>query len=80
MKRNKNEHFIKLPLDEILRMNAYYEKKDKTSQRYKVFTNEQNDLVIVSRNEKGHYVYKAICYKMGHIARVFSIKIINSFD
>lgn len=57
MKRNKNEHFIELPLDEILRMNAYYEKKDKTSQRYKVFTNEQNDLVIVSRNEKGHYVY-----------------------
>ena len=54
---SKNENFIKLPLDEILRMNAYYEKKDKTSIRYKVFTNEQNDLVIVSRNEKGHYLY-----------------------
>ena len=57
MALNKNEDFIKLPFDEILRMNAYFEKRDKTSQRYKVFTNEQNDLVIISRNEKGHYLY-----------------------
>lgn len=52
-----NEDLIKLPLDEILIMNAYYEKKDKTSIRYRVFTNTQNDLIIVSRNEKGHYLY-----------------------
>lgn len=57
MALNKNEDFIKLPFDEILRMNAYFEKRDKTSQRYRVFTNEQNDLVIISRNEKGHYLY-----------------------
>lgn len=52
-----NEDLIKLPFDEILMMNNYFEKRDKTSRNYRVFTNSQNDLVIVHRNEKGHYLY-----------------------
>ncbi|MCR2040458.1 toprim domain-containing protein [Campylobacter helveticus] len=55
--KNNNEDFINLPLDEILKSNAYYEKKDKTSLRYKVLTNESGDLVVISRNERGHYLY-----------------------
>lgn len=56
-KNAKNEGFIELALDEILKLNGYYEKKDKTSLRYKVLANDNGDLVIVSRNDRGHYLY-----------------------
>ncbi|EAH5200756.1 hypothetical protein A7U28_08410 [Campylobacter upsaliensis] len=56
-KNRKNEDFIELALDEILKNNGYYEKKDKTSLRYKVLANVKGDLVVVSKNENGHYLY-----------------------
>lgn len=51
------ENLIKLPLDEILRNNGYYDKRSKNSRNYKTLTNEQDDTIIISRQSNGHYLY-----------------------
>lgn len=51
------ENLLELPLDEILKSNGYYEKRNKSSRNYKTLTNEQDDTIIISRQSNGHYLY-----------------------
>ncbi|MCI6641469.1 MULTISPECIES: toprim domain-containing protein [Campylobacter] len=54
---NKNENLVELPLDEILKNNGYYEKRNKSSRNYKTLTNEKDDTIVISRQPNGHYLY-----------------------
>lgn len=51
------ENLVELPLDEILRNNGYFEKREKSSQNYKTLTNENSDTIVISRQQNGHYLY-----------------------
>lgn len=52
-----NENLIELPLDEILKNNGYFEKREKSSQHYKTLTNDNADTIVISRKSNGHYLY-----------------------
>ena len=51
------ENLVELPLDEILRNNGYFDKREKSSQNYKTLTNENSDTIVISRQKNGHYLY-----------------------
>ena len=53
----KNENLVELPLDEILKNNGYFEKREKSSQHYKTLTNDNADTIVISRQSNGHYLY-----------------------
>ncbi|AQW80374.1 putative TOPRIM domain protein [Campylobacter pinnipediorum subsp. pinnipediorum] len=53
----KKENLVELPLDEILKNNGYYEKRNKSSRNYKTLTNDQDDTIVISRQTNGHYLY-----------------------
>ncbi|PPB57190.1 toprim domain-containing protein [Campylobacter hyointestinalis] len=55
--RNSKTNLLELPLDEILKNNGYYEKRNKSSRNYKTLTNDQDDTIIISRQANGHYLY-----------------------
>ena len=51
------ENLVELPLDEILKNNGYFEKREKSSQNYKTLTNNNSDTIIITRKSNGHYLY-----------------------
>ena len=51
------ENLVELALDEILKNNGYFEKRDKSSRNYKTLTNDYGDTIVVSRQSNGHYLY-----------------------
>ncbi|CUU72450.1 Uncharacterised protein [Campylobacter hyointestinalis subsp. hyointestinalis] len=55
--RNNKINLLELPLDEILKNNGYYEKRNKSSRNYKTLTNNQDDTIVISRQANGHYLY-----------------------
>lgn len=55
--RKDNQDLLQLPLDEILLNFGYHIKKDKTTKRYAVLKNENDDMVVISRQANGHYLY-----------------------
>lgn len=53
----KQENLVELPLDEILKNNGYFEKREKSSRNYKTLTNENSDTIVISCQQNGHYLY-----------------------
>lgn len=51
------ENLVELALDEILKNNGYFEKRDKSSRNYKTLTNDYGDTIVISRQSNGHYLY-----------------------
>lgn len=52
-----NEKNLTLPLDAILLNNGYFYKKEKCSVNFLTMKNENDDLIIITRANNGHYLY-----------------------
>lgn len=48
---------LSLPLDAILLNNGYFYKKEKCSVNFLTMKNENDDLIIITRSNNGHYLY-----------------------
>lgn len=57
MKKAYNEKILKLPLDFILSNQGYIYKKEKCSKNFITMNNSYNDLIIITRQTNGHYLY-----------------------
>lgn len=52
-----NEKNLSLPLDVILLKNGYFYKKEKCSVNFLTMKNDNDDLIIITRANNGHYLY-----------------------
>ena len=52
-----NEKNLTLPLDAILLNNGYVYKKEKCSVNFLTMKNENDDLIVITRSNNGHYLY-----------------------
>lgn len=52
-----NEKNLSLPLDVILLNNGYFYKKEKCSANFLTMKNDNDDLIIITRANNGHYLY-----------------------
>ena len=57
MDENINQDIKKLLLDRILINNGYYYNKEKSSKKYKVVKNYNEDKIIISHAKSGNYLY-----------------------
>lgn len=52
-----NEDILTLPFDNILFENGYFYKKDKCSRNFITMSNESDDLIVITRQTNGQYLY-----------------------
>lgn len=52
-----NQQNLKIPLDNLLLENGYTLKREKCSKNHRTLTNENNDLIVVTRANNEHYLY-----------------------
>lgn len=52
-----NEKSLSLPLDVILAQKGYFYKKEKCSANFLTMKNEKDDLIVITRQNNGHYLY-----------------------
>lgn len=57
IKKAYNEKILKLPLDFILSNQGYIYKKEKCSKNFITMNNSYNDLIVITRQTNGHYLY-----------------------
>ncbi|EAI8054461.1 toprim domain-containing protein [Campylobacter upsaliensis] len=52
-----NQNILTLPLDNLLLENGYVLKKEKCSKNHLTLTNNNNDLIVITRAANNHYLY-----------------------
>lgn len=52
-----NQQNLKIPLDNLLLENGYTLKREKCSKNHRTLTNENNDLIVITRANNEHYLY-----------------------
>lgn len=52
-----NQNILKIPMDNLLLENGYILKREKCSKNHRTLTNQNNDLIIITRANNEHYLY-----------------------